>query len=218
MSIVDALGALGYLFGSGSPNEAEMQRRYAELLAQQSPYSSAQQVTQPPWQGANIHGNRTTNTPLPLSPFSTGSTTSIGPNGITDAFTARAEASRKVPHEGVRAGEVIGWRYWIIDALSGTFYIRSVYGDQWWKPEEVVEEKGSFTVANGYGIHAYKEQTSLFDVLSPGSCIAVGTISMWGEVVEHENGWRSSKAKLRSIEWTVLDSHYLPTLREIYKV
>ena len=47
--------------------------------------------------------------------------------------------------------------------------------------------------------------------------IAIGTIKCWGEVIEHEKGWRAQYAKLQSIDY-VIGAVDINILRERYKV
>jgi hypothetical protein len=44
----------------------------------------------------------------------------------------------------------------------------------------------------------------------------IGTALLWGDVVEHERGWRASMAKVKSIDSVVLGNVDLSALRERY--
>lgn len=130
-----------------------------------------------------------------------------------------------LPYAGIRTGEIIGHRLWWVlpDGLcSLTHRFR-------WEPGATVEgdlEKvvwsrafqppiygGVYAYAN-HSVELIIESEELYHALtrrvvftekSPGvSAIGLvrGTVKLWGEVVEHETGWRAQFAKLASIrEW-----------------
>ena len=54
----------------------------------------------------------------------------------------------------------------------------------------------------------------------PPACDAfvIGTALLWGDVVEHEKGWRASMAKVKSIDSVVMGNVDLSALREKYGV
>ena len=99
----------------------------------------------------------------------------------------------------IRAGEIIGWRFW---KLSGDGLLNSVFIPYTWHPgvfERSSSKQGGF---KNPGYHAFrnKEQakrgTSIQADWLP--CV-IGSVAMWGEVIEHENGWRSEYAAVRSL-------------------
>ena len=100
----------------------------------------------------------------------------------------------------IRAGEIIGWRFWKLhDGL-----LRSVYIPYTWHPgvfERSSSKQGGFKNP-GYHAFRYKEQaqgeasTHIYWTWTP---FVIGSVAMWGEVIEHEHGWRSEFAAVRSI-------------------
>jgi hypothetical protein len=106
------------------------------------------------------------------------------------SFAERAAASRACPYEGVRAGEVIGWRYWRVHGRI----LLSVITATPWIPGEVMEGDVSM-----YGIHAYKTREGLMENWILGPSMVWGTVYMWGDIVEHETGYRSQYASIRSL-------------------
>jgi hypothetical protein len=50
-----------------------------------------------------------------------------------------------------------------------------------------------------YGIHAYKIREGLMENWILGPSVVRGTIYMWGDIVEHEKGYRSQYASIRSL-------------------
>lgn len=134
-----------------------------------------------------------------------------------------------IPYAGIRAGEIIGHRLWLLVEAGGQQHLRSLAHHRLWAPGETVEGDTS-AIVNSWGpiyggTYAFKDRgdcnmeiaffaTELMrvggrlaimgDVFGdPGAiCIAVvvGTVKMWGEVVEHETGYRAEFAKLQSID------------------
>jgi hypothetical protein len=52
------------------------------------------------------------------------------------------------------------------------------------------------------GYHAFKDREQAEHQASEHMCdwvVVVGSVTMWGEVIEHQHGWRSEYAAVRSI-------------------
>lgn len=135
-----------------------------------------------------------------------------------------------IPYAGVRSGEIIAWRlWWVIDnklcswAHQHTWKPgKVVQGDI-----KAVVDGNSFNPIFG-GVYGFKEmeqaaldanrtldmlheqiryygRSSLtymsgWNPLSETSTFALGSIALWGEVIEHETGWRGEFAKVNSID------------------
>jgi hypothetical protein len=123
----------------------------------------------------------------------------------------------------IRAGEIIGWRVW--NLCNGLLH--SVFVARTWHPG-VFERSSSKRC--GYcnpGYHAFRDkeqaerQASTFAY--KGFPTVVGSVAMWGEVIEHEHGWRSEYAAVRSITKITADFGFwtkqrmLLELREKYR-
>lgn len=136
------------------------------------------------------------------------------------------QARPALKREGVVAGEIVGYRCWKIQ--KGL--LRSVYQKDVWLPGRVLEgrELGDW---DSRGIHAWKDKgskqyhdyirgylnqeqdrRSLYIypsgdmpevVLRPA--MVTGTVFLWGDVVEHERGWRAEYARVRSLDWLYPD-------------
>jgi hypothetical protein len=98
----------------------------------------------------------------------------------------------------IRAGEIIGWRFWKL--CNGLLY--SVFVPYIWRPdvfERSSSKQGGF---KNPGYHAFRDkeqaerETSIHARWWP--CV-IGSVAMWGEVIEHQRGWRSEYAAVRSI-------------------
>jgi hypothetical protein len=100
----------------------------------------------------------------------------------------------------IRAGEIIGWRIWrLCNGLLQSMIVPYI-----WHPG-VFDRSSSKRV--GYynynpGYHAFRHQdqaerdASLHAHRSP---VVTGSVAMWGEVIEHQHGWRSEYAAVRSL-------------------
>ena len=62
-----------------------------------------------------------------------------------------------------------------------------------------------------YGVHAFKEMADTLEYLKimqygfywssiTVGCFVLGTVQLWGEVIEHERGYRASFAKIKSLD------------------
>lgn len=109
---------------------------------------------------------------------------------------------------------MIGWRAWFSYAppvLNSTVFSETV-----WSPNESVqgdvwqESDSIYTVSQG--VHAFKSiggaKTHIEECLwgfqnggrNTPMVYAIGTVFMWGDIVEHSNGYRSEFASIRSID------------------
>jgi hypothetical protein len=126
---------------------------------------------------------------------------------------------------------IIGWRTWLVVQEGDGFRLRSVVYDALWSPRSELAARclhRTFSLpwrrrsehrppARGCrcGIYAtrepeeaasYLEERSWADMFSIHRVI--GTVSLWGRVVEYTRGWRASRAYPRTI--------YVPTTRAPY--
>jgi len=118
----------------------------------------------------------------------------------------------------IRAGEIIGWRFWKL--YNGLLY--SVFASYIWCPG--VFERSSarrcefnnvgfiYKFRDNLGYHAFrdkeqaKREAFIHAYWSP--CV-IGSVAMWGEVIEHEHGWRSEYAAVQSITEIIGDISFL---------
>lgn len=112
----------------------------------------------------------------------------------------------------MHVGEITGYRAWRLeDGYLGSIYMKDV-----WYPNQIIEGKG-IEDWDIRGVHAWKEPNSkqFFDYIrgymqrqySPlyeeKDCPAIitGSVFLWGDVVEHEFGYRAEFAKIRSLDY-----------------
>lgn len=142
-----------------------------------------------------------------------------GGGGISGGGGANAYAhpivvlpARKIPYAGITVGELLAWRCW---RLTPHGFLQSGYKDTIWLPG-VQQDAGPKDLDNGWGIHAFKKEASkqLHDAVYEYSCtehqrngvhrtncpVAIGTVALWGRVIEHDLGYRAEHARVASIE------------------
>lgn len=98
------------------------------------------------------------------------------------------------PDEGIVVGEVVGYRLWKLqNGLLRSWYMT----EHVWVPGGYMEANfGPVTVD---GVHALKSQELARDHAQHYSCV-FGSVSLYGEVIEHEYGYRAQFAKIKSID------------------
>lgn len=159
-------------------------------------------------------------------------------SGTLLTWTSSAN-SKPIPHAGIRAGEVIAYRGWAVKKGGRLF---SIYKHEHeWLPDRPMMGD----TRNEYGVHAFKtvEATREYaECYSTGvmwgtvsiimlpngdlsfknntSTYAIGTVALWGEVVEHEDGYRAEFAKILTIDSVIgpADDGTLDALRTRYSL
>jgi hypothetical protein len=147
-----------------------------------------------------------------------------------------------LPHAGIRSGEITGYRGWMVESVnSGPPMLTSLAHDFIWQPGTTIEGDINKAVNQNPihpifgGVYAFREfsglESEIFDaqicvwpnpVLLSNIAVlgfAYGTVKLWGEVVEHDLGYRASFAKLTSIDDFIgVDDFDLADLRSRYHV
>ena len=101
-----------------------------------------------------------------------------------------------IEHTDPRLIDLVGWRVWRV--VYG--YLQSVTAGTIWLPGEVMV--GVVGDHDNRGVHAFKSRADAVQIIvtSRGPDLAYGSIRLWGDVVEHENGYRAERGRLLSIE------------------
>lgn len=137
-----------------------------------------------------------------------------------------------IENAGIRAGEIIAYRCWIVRVefdlatMEPTGALVSVFKDTLWIPGVPMNGKPRPTCE---GVYAFKTPEGLsceygaLAALANGAgvtSIVFGTVSMWGEVIEHERGFRAEYAKIRSLDFigSGMPEGLLANLRKKYGV
>jgi hypothetical protein len=142
-------------------------------------------------------------------------------------------SNRAIEDAGIRAGEIVAHRAWrVIGAALFSVYIDRFY----WPPGQMV----AGDVETHHGIHGFKtvedaehyvtSKQMIEDVverLAHKACgvefaersYALGTVELWGGVIEHARGYRAEFAAIKTID-SIMGSNQaaLPRLRQIYNV
>jgi hypothetical protein len=172
----------------------------------------------------------------------------LQPGGITFIYPIQDPKPPAIPYAGVRAGEIIGYRMWMV---LNDLELCSLAHHFIWEPNATIEGDVDKIVEDGWGSfmfciyggvyaynslehirksgdlkdmdpHAFPRHVTFDGIFSTRNwytvhAVAIGTIKMWGEVVEHEKGYRAQYAKLRSID-QVLGPVDIHELRRKYNV
>lgn len=143
-----------------------------------------------------------------------------------------------IPHAGIRAGEIIAWRAWLV--LSTPEDYRYYDKENWLFARDrqlrlhsvithSIWEKGRMQGeiwGSHHGVHAFKSKTDAINYAAEFSVLAtlaVGQVALWGDVIEHEIGYRAEFAKVHSINYLVGARWWnrrrlLKRLKETYEV
>ncbi len=112
--------------------------------------------------------------------------------------SSQFSSHRTIP-TSIRAGEIIGYRAWVL----GHELLRSVHADYTWTPGvQVAHERPR---AHGTGFHAFKtlrQAVEIYSCYATGAEVVFGSIAMWGDVIEHQNGYRAEFAAIRSLDYS----------------
>jgi hypothetical protein len=127
----------------------------------------------------------------------------------------------------MKVGEILAYRCW---RLSEGL-LRSVYMHDYWEPKEIMSAR-EIEDWSERGIHAWKDLNSReFNEYVRGYLeissnprkaprdvrpvvIVTGTVLLWGDVVEHEHGYRAEYARINSIDWLYPDAKLMGRERE----
>jgi hypothetical protein len=97
---------------------------------------------------------------------------------------------------GIRAGEIIGYRAWLLYGNN----LFSVYANYRWSPEG---EATPVENLHFYGLHAfktYREAYYNYRCYQCGDTVIFGSVALWGEVIEHKIGYRAQYARIISLD------------------
>lgn len=122
-----------------------------------------------------------------------------------------------IPISEILIGEIVAWRAWHVE--SG--YLKSYSQDVVWPPGEPVTGKVP-SGEDGGGIHAFRDRRRLFEFMKNGGPMVWGSVALWGDIVEHELGYRAENAAVRSIDGSypggAVKDGVLAGLRRVYGV
>jgi hypothetical protein len=132
----------------------------------------------------------------------------------------RSELATTLPHEGIRVGEIIAYRAWRVMERTwlrrGDDRLHSVLVEDYvWHPD-----KPASGDIGTHGIYSFRHVIQCSEEYGYGSLtrgpLLFGKVKIWGEIVEHERGYRSQFAKIVSLDYG--DPEFLDKFRKIYRV
>ncbi len=127
------------------------------------------------------------------------------------------ELAWRLRHEGIRAGEIVAYRAWLVKVprwfRDGDDRLHSVYmRDYVWRPDEPASGD-----VRTHGIYSFRDAVLSRDQYRHCSePLLFGMVKIWGEVVEHEWGYRSQFGKIVSLDYG--DPELLEKFRKMYRV
>ena len=129
--------------------------------------------------------------------------------------------ARALRHSGFRVGEIIGYRAWRVIQLGWYFTrrsedrLRSVFvPDYIWEPDKPAS--GNVRMHGVYSFRHVIRSREDYGHAVDGGPLLFGKVRLWGEVVEHEWGYRSQFARIISLDYG--DPELLEKFRLIYRV
>jgi hypothetical protein len=139
--------------------------------------------------------------------------------GFIPRAADRNELAHDLKHEGVRAGEIIAYRAWRVMVPSWgerpDYRLHSVYKQEYvWDPEQPASGDVRF-----HGIYSFKRVITCreqYGYSLSGDRLVFGSVKIWGEIVEHEDGYRSEFARIASLDYG--HPELLDRFRPIYGV
>jgi hypothetical protein len=125
----------------------------------------------------------------------------------------------RLHHEGIRVGEIIAYRAWRVTEprwwRAGDDRLHSVLmRDYVWYPDEPAS--GDVRTHGIYSCRNVIRSTQDYWYSIGRACLLFGKVKIWGEVVEHEWGYRSQFAKIIGLDYG--DPELLEKFRKIYRI
>ena len=136
--------------------------------------------------------------------------------GYADPFKAQRSEPFPLENAGIRAGEIIAWRCWAlneVDLANEDYRLHSAaisnYRWEFDKPAGLQDDQKLEHRMSGTGIHAFKEHGMIEreytrDLLNSNTYNSmywvIGTVALWGEVIEHKDGFRAEWGRVNSLD------------------
>ncbi len=109
-------------------------------------------------------------------------------------------AAEPIPRADMQVFDLIGWRVW---RLTSSGHLMSLSASAVWLPGEPMA--GEVGDHNGRGVHVFKGRApAIAEIAQQPGPFVVGSVILWGDVVEHERGYRAERAKIVSLDDVIL--------------
>lgn len=126
---------------------------------------------------------------------------------IASSFTRR---TTRVEDAGVRVGAITAYRLW---SAEGHRLFSVTMRERMWRPGAAMTGDPSKTYE---GVYAFRDLRAAVENLEfKRAPTAVGAVKLWGQIVEHEHGYRAENAKIVEL-YDCIDRTLLPVLRSLY--
>lgn len=131
----------------------------------------------------------------------------LGPQGLHLAHQAYQQSFVQAPPKPklattIKHGEITAWRAW---KVSPGGYLHSMSAGTMWSPGQPMSiaagPQGLGGLDDGFGVHAWKIEAQAHDYIAGSLDAIVGEVELWGEVIEHQEGYRAEYAKIKSLNW-----------------
>jgi hypothetical protein len=114
------------------------------------------------------------------------------------------QRARAIRHSGLRVGEIIGYRAWRVIGPRWLRRVddrlRSVYvSDYVWDP--CIPASGDVRTHGIYSFRNVIRSRDGYGYAVPHGPLLFGKVKIWGEIVEHEQGYRSQFARIISLDY-----------------
>jgi len=144
-----------------------------------------------------------------------------------DFTVVAGQEPKPLEFEPLEVGEIVAYRAWLLtfDGLLTSVHIKHAL----WKPGHPMQGKINdvFIYGEGGGVHAAKDVEAVreyigdvqtYDMATDSyRTLVIGTVVLWGEVIEHERGYRAEYAQIASLDEITGDNpEALRRLRETY--
>jgi hypothetical protein len=98
---------------------------------------------------------------------------------------------------------IVGWRVWRVVTCGGQHVLASVCNNVAWVPGQALEARclsfasmlphASPDVGCRCGVYAWKREAVDWLKFGPHTRLVVGRVSLWGDVLEADRGWRAGR-------------------------
>lgn len=135
--------------------------------------------------------------------------------------------TQAVENSGIELGEIQAWRAWRVDEVTGL--LRSMISDATWIPREpmtIRDHELKKLWPDRAGVYAFKSPSQIVaEFMSfTHQPLAIGIVSLYGDVIEHDHGWRATHCMIERVEqflswdpaWGPIRRHLLDHLRGAY--
>ena len=123
---------------------------------------------------------------------------------------------------GIKVEDLVGWRIW---GLTLTGMLKSYARLNVWLPGEIMEGvPGDY---DSKGVWAFRERGPAEAKLHANPAHVLGRVKLWGQVVEHQDGFRAQFARIVALDavnlpgqypWSLENERALAWLRKTYGV